>query len=906
MSNNFSNIKTSKTVRINNSNNNILKALKTNKKKFNKKENNLKKSKKKSLKKSNVSIINDSKYLNNSLIDFLIKKNNGFKPNLSYKNNNIMRLNRKHNNMPSSNNITLDMDEIVRKRNNFNKRTNSSIIRNSKIKDFKRLNTHYENKSKLNKNDSNTNSINKSIKNIKKLQTTNYSEKKRKPRIKLMKDVEPIKSTSKNNLEASEKKPFKKVNHIRNISTQNPEVLYNNKFNKQFTKDYAINKIKKEIKLSPSVKTKTNYKNFTTKKSKKIDFNDNASLNSSCFLKRKIKIIPMSEYKERSLQKYNKKLKNELKDYKEYKEKYEEAIKENKKIQQKNKDITKRYVKLIQKLKEMKEKLQKNNNNNESEEKDDKKDKKEKSKSRNNSAEKNRVTNNFTIQSQLNIFMTEPNLGEKESSNGKEKEELKKEKNDIKNKENNNDKDIQEDENKRKKEKEKEKEKESIKILNDEEKKEVEDKKKEIRNILNIFKKKTVNLDNNKKNNDDHKKEKDNSQKKDNKYLKMVLKDLLKSKAFNYRENLQKYFLRYYYNVFYLKRLEDKNKKHNIEENEQNNINDEIINESNNSNKHRRKNKFIKIEYKNRDLYTVEELKKVKRDKELRDLFYNKIKERQNYLHKCFTRFYYKGLMLYMKNKYSDKSKDTNKNKEVPKEVNPNDNEKEKEKEIEDQKEEEEDKEKSQKSAQKISNAIAKARKLRFLLNQKNKEKLELMRKYFYKFHHAGIILALRKGTKRANLLKKIRGVNLETAFKDIINNKEINEIEVDENSNINDFKEALKKRVKTVKFADDENEDKDKIKKSALEKLLYRADRNNKRSLKNKLEIIFLKSKILSLGKYKRRKKKSKSIKKDKQRSSSIEYDEGGLSDGTYIKRRNTVGQKEDDNDDKEFEDDK
>jgi hypothetical protein len=47
MSNNFSNIKSSKTFKIKNSNNNILKALKTNEKKLNKKENNLKKSKKK-------------------------------------------------------------------------------------------------------------------------------------------------------------------------------------------------------------------------------------------------------------------------------------------------------------------------------------------------------------------------------------------------------------------------------------------------------------------------------------------------------------------------------------------------------------------------------------------------------------------------------------------------------------------------------------------------------------------------------------------------------------------------------------------------------------------------------------------------------------------------------------------
>ena len=51
MSNNFPNIKSSKTVRIKNSNNNILKTLKTNDKKFNKKENILKKSGNKNLKK---------------------------------------------------------------------------------------------------------------------------------------------------------------------------------------------------------------------------------------------------------------------------------------------------------------------------------------------------------------------------------------------------------------------------------------------------------------------------------------------------------------------------------------------------------------------------------------------------------------------------------------------------------------------------------------------------------------------------------------------------------------------------------------------------------------------------------------------------------------------------------------
>ena len=401
-----------------------------------------------------MSLNNDPKILNNSLVDFISKKSNGIDPKISNKKNNIIRLNKKNNKLPSSNNLTLDTDEIIAKRNNFNKRTNSSIIRNIKIKnDFKRLNTHYENKSKLNKDYSNTNSINKSIRNIKKLQTTNYSEKKRKHKIKLINEVEPIEDTSNRNSEESNEKKSEKVNHIRNISSQNPQVLYKNKLNKQYTKDYVIEKIKREIKLSPSAKTKTNYNNFTAKTSKKIDFNDNASLNSSFFLKRKIKIIPMShEYKERKLYNYNKKLKSELKDYKEYKEKYEEVIKENKKIQNKNNEITKRYIKLIQKLKEMKEKLQNNNNKNESEEKQEKKEKKEKkdkNKSRNNSAEKNRITNNFTIQSQLNIFMTEPNLGEKDrKEKEKEKEEIKDEKVSAKNDEKNNGKDIQEDKSK--------------------------------------------------------------------------------------------------------------------------------------------------------------------------------------------------------------------------------------------------------------------------------------------------------------------------------------------------------------------------------------------------------------------------------------------------------------------------
>ena len=47
-----------------------------------------------------------------------------------------------------------------------------------------------------------------------------------------------------------------------------------------------------------------------------------------------------------------------------------------------------------------------------------------------------------------------------------------------------------------------------------------------------------------------------------------------------------------------------------------------------------------------------------------------------------------------------------------------------------------------------------KGRGLRKILNKKAKEKKELLRKYFHKFYQAGILLALRKGTKIANLYK--------------------------------------------------------------------------------------------------------------------------------------------------------
>jgi len=394
-------------------------------------------------------------------------------------------------------------------------------------------------------------------------------------------------------------------------------------------------------------------------------------------------------------------------------------------------------------------------------------------------------------------------------------------------------------------------------------------------------------------------------------YRKRLLKELVKIKIFKNRENLQKYFLRFFYNSLYLKKLkeEDTNiitmfkpiKEISIKkEDEKITNNPNKINENPDDNKN---GDEIKIEFKNRNLYTEEELNRVKRNKELRDLFYNKIRERQNYLHKCFTRFYYKGLMLYMKNKNSENTNNTPSSNPINT-INDNNN-KEKEQQANNTSNNNPinntnnnntiNEEKPKEEKPKPENPYAKARGLRRLLNKKGKEKLEMLRKYFYKFHQAGILLALRKGTKRASLYKKIEGIDLETAFNTVVNSQTMNEIEINEESNVKNFQAALDKKKEDKKFAEEmekrkieeekkkkEEEEKrnelNKMKQKAIEILLYRADRHNKMIMKKIFEIYYLRSKVLSLNTYTFKKpRRVKTVKKkdnDKRKSVYVSLD--------------------------------
>ena len=192
----------------------------------------------------------------------------------------------------------------------------------------------------------------------------------------------------------------------------------------------------------------------------------------------------------------------------------------------------------------------------------------------------------------------------------------------------------------------------------------------------------------------------------------------------------------------------------------------------------------------------------------------------------------------------------------------------------------------------KSENPHARARGLRKLLNKKAKEKMELLRKYFYKFQREGILVSLRKGTKRASLYKKMEGVELETAFNTIAKSKVLNDIEIDENSQVKDFKDALNKKMEDQKFAEEmekikieedkkRKEEEERIndlkikRKNAIKILIYKADRRNKIVLKQKFEIFFLKSKVMSLNQYCKPKRVKTMKKRGKNKRKSLQMGE-------------------------------
>ena len=264
-----------------------------------------------------------------------------------------------------------------------------------------------------------------------------------------------------------------------------------------------------------------------------------------------------------------------------------------------------------------------------------------------------------------------------------------------------------------------------------------------------------------------------------------ILKNVLKNRSFKEQKELNKYFIKFYYNSKFAVKMENLNKA--TTDNATNSTSNVTENNTNNNNFIEVLSNEIKKEEEKKEL-TPEEIEKEKRkrNKELRDLFYNKVRERQKWLHDHFVKFYYKGLLWAMKtgnirnNTSSPSSNDTsnttanntgsanNENAtqsttttttEQPAETNLDNKtsaeidtiniNKEIEKKEEEKKEEDKKDENNDKKA-KIRNLRDRSKGLRRLLSERNKEKTNLLRKYFFKFLSNGILLSLKKTTLRS------------------------------------------------------------------------------------------------------------------------------------------------------------
>ena len=348
-----------------------------------------------------------------------------------------------------------------------------------------------------------------------------------------------------------------------------------------------------------------------------------------------------------------------------------------------------------------------------------------------------------------------------------------------------------------------------------------------------------------------------------------ILKNLLKNRSYKEYKELNKYLLKFYYNSKYaagianlnkiLEKNENKdsvinkndriNNENQIEKEETKNSENNIINNSNNSTNidtinncnflSITKGEIIKEEEKKE--LTPEEMEKAKRkrNKELRDLFYNKVRERQKWLHDHFVKFYYKGLLWAMKtgnirNNTScpsvneTKTEETsstsnnsqiienkpingnnsynnnliNKNSSEIDTININNEIEKKEEKNKEQKKEEEDKQNKKVVFNKIRD---RSKGLRKLLSEKNKEKTNILRKYFFKFLSNGILLSLKKTTlKSSKTLTKLVGSqdndgNCENENKEDENNWIIEEKKRRKMEEEQKMKELLEKKAKIL-----------------------------------------------------------------------------------------------------------
>ena len=345
-------------------------------------------------------------------------------------------------------------------------------------------------------------------------------------------------------------------------------------------------------------------------------------------------------------------------------------------------------------------------------------------------------------------------------------------------------------------------------------------------------------INNDKKDNNINDQNKENEKKLEiNNLLKKQRKlvEIVERKIFKIKDYLHKYFLKFYYNG--VLEIKDKcavteNINNDDSKNSQNNINNNSqINEKNNEN--------LEIkEYNLKELnLSEEELKERQKIKKIKDLFYNKVRERKHYLQKCFQKFYYNGIFTQMKKQIisekqtenlintDDKNPNTNINNNNQQSGIIENNNIQKEKKEENMKKEDIDR-------------LKKARNFRNLIRKKTKASLEILRKYFYKFYLSSLVSKIKENSKN----KRSSAILLSPSTKGI------NEIpkHFNKKNSVMGLENIMKNLNEMKLKQDNNNETEEKIKK-ILQKFVSKIDRNNQIILKNSFEIYNLKSKLLS-----------------------------------------------------------
>ena len=379
------------------------------------------------------------------------------------------------------------------------------------------------------------------------------------------------------------------------------------------------------------------------------------------------------------------------------------------------------------------------------------------------------------------------------------------------------------------------------------------------------------------------------------KYKQKILTKIITKKIFNEKNNIQKFF----YKLFYATKYYKKNSLPNTPLKSCFRHNNSICIPNAAKNK-------VYFLMENYDNYTPEQLQQLKRNKILRDIINNRILELKECLHVCFRNFYYRGVLIQMKYENSTKNlpqvnlpKKEENNDELYENV-PNNNEKEETPTQEPQELRLSLMKQNKEYEERIRN-LNKARGLRKLLSKKNKEKMEILRKYFFKFQEALLICTIKRETRRKTVYQKL--VKSEE-FKNV-NENEIKEAvektEFTRGGSVNDFQKLVRKILEEKQMEKKEKEIKvEKEKKNEeiknnklkyLQKFVYQVDRQNKIKLKKAFEIYYLKSKVLSLAalpslqenvqmKNARRKKRRKSVQMNTEKIHKLFQENMGMSE--------------------------